>query len=58
MEVKQCLKELIEGENREKPYSDKELSEKLEEKGIHVSRRSIAKYREDMGIRGSFERRR
>ncbi len=58
MEVKQCLKELIEGENREKPYSDKELSEKLEERGIHVSRRSIAKYREEMGIRGSFERRR
>lgn len=58
MGVKQCLKELIEGENREKPYSDKELSEKLGERGIHVSRRSIAKYREEMGIRGSFERRR
>ncbi len=57
MGVKQCLKELIESENREKPFSDKELVEKLEEKGIRISRRSVAKYREEMGIKGSFERR-
>lgn len=57
MGVKQSIKELIEGENHQKPYSDKELAGLLEERGIRVSRRAVAKYREEMGIRGSFERR-
>ena len=57
MGVKQSIKELIEGEDHQKPYSDKELAGLLEEREIHVSRRAVAKYREEMGIRGSFERR-
>ena len=57
MGVKQTLKELIEGEDHRKPYSDKDLAELLESRGIHISRRAVAKYREEMGIKGSFERR-
>ena len=57
MGVKQSLKELIEGEDHRKPYSDKELADLLEQRDIHISRRAVAKYREEMGIKGSFERR-
>ncbi len=56
MGIKQCIKELIEGENKKKPYSDQEIAKKLDERGIHISRRAVAKYREEMQIRGSFER--
>ena len=34
-----------------------DLAELLESRGIHISRRAVAKYREEMGIKGSFERR-
>lgn len=57
MLVKQHLKELIESENKNKPYSDQVLSKLLNERGIKVSRRVTAKYREEMGIKGSFDRR-
>ena len=41
---------IIEEENKKKPYSDRILGEKLAEKGISISRRTIAKYREEEGI--------
>ena len=56
MYVKQLLKEMIEQENKKKPYSDQALANLLKEQGIQVSRRAVAKYREEMGIRGSFDR--
>lgn len=56
--VKAVLKELVSRENREKPYSDQKLKELLEKQEIVVSRRVVAKYREEMGIKGSFERKR
>lgn len=55
-QIKKMIKELIEGENKKKPYSDQALVKLLEEKGVKLSRRGAAKYREEMGIRGSFER--
>ena len=56
MYVKQLLKEMIEQENKKKPYSDQALANLLKEQGIQISRRAVAKYREEMGIRGSFDR--
>lgn len=50
LQIKQALVDLIENENKLKPYSDRILSEKLEDQGIHISRRTVAKYREEMGI--------
>ena len=47
---------MIEQENKKKPYSDQVLANLLKEQGIQVSRRAVAKYREEMGIRGSFDR--
>ncbi|MDD2972984.1 MAG: RNA polymerase factor sigma-54 [Lachnospiraceae bacterium] len=57
MEIKELLKELIAGENKAKPYSDQKLAKLLLDQGIELSRRVIAKYREEMNIPGSFERR-
>ena len=44
------LREIIEEENKKKPYSDRLLGEKLAERGISISRRTVAKYREEEGI--------
>ena len=50
------MKELIRNEDKNKPYSDQKLSSLLKERGIEISRRAVAKYREEIGIRGSFDR--
>ena len=55
-EIKERLRKLIKEENRQKPYSDQKLKEFLEEQEISISRRAVAKYREEMGIKGSFDR--
>lgn len=56
--VKSHLKELIDRENVEKPYSDQHLVELLRERGIEISRRTVAKYRDEMKIPSSSKRRR
>ncbi|MCS6905184.1 MAG: RNA polymerase factor sigma-54 [Bacteroidia bacterium] len=49
-EVKQILKEIIENEDKKNPYSDDKLTEILRQKGYNIARRTVAKYREQMGI--------
>lgn len=56
MQIKELMKELIRNEDKNKPYSDQKLSSLLKERGIEISRRAVAKYREELGIRGSFDR--
>lgn len=48
--VKAALGEIIEGEDKKAPYSDRILAELLNQNGIAVSRRTVAKYRNEMGI--------
>ncbi len=48
--IKRALHEIIDGENKKKPYSDRILSEMLTEQGMPISRRTVAKYREEEGI--------
>lgn len=55
--IKSELKKLIDAEDKENPLSDTALVEKLCELGIPISRRTVAKYRDSMGIRGCFDRR-
>ena len=55
--IKEFIKEIIESENRRKPLSDSKISQILKEKGIKIARRTVAKYREEMGISGAFHRR-
>lgn len=49
-EVKKILQELIDKEDKKKPISDDELTQLLTEKGYHIARRTVAKYREQMHI--------
>lgn len=56
MMVKEAVKGLIQNEDKRKPLSDNMLAKLLREKNINVSRRVIAKYREELGIRSSFDR--
>jgi RNA polymerase sigma-54 factor len=52
------LKEMIGAEQPAKPLSDNKLTSLLEEQGIQVARRTVAKYRESMGIPSSSQRKR
>jgi len=56
--IQAMLKELMSAESARKPLSDAQLAVILNEKGIDVARRTVAKYREAMGIATSTERRR
>ncbi|MGC2872866.1 RNA polymerase factor sigma-54 [Ihubacter sp. rT4E-8] len=56
--VKSIIKEIISGEDTSKPYSDQDMVEILKGKGIDISRRTVAKYREGMNILSSSKRRR
>ncbi len=51
-------REIIDGEDPKKPYSDQDMVEILSRKGIEISRRTVAKYREGMNILSSSKRRR
>ena len=53
---REAIRHLIKTENPRKPFSDRVLSEKLAEAGITLSRRTVAKYREEMGIRDASGR--
>lgn len=55
--VKQRIRNLIEEEDTAKPLSDQKLTETLKEEGFHVARRTVAKYREELGILPSNMRR-
>lgn len=50
------IRQLVNGEPPQKPLSDAQMARILEEKGIHVARRTVAKYREMMGILPSSKR--
>lgn len=54
--VKQELQHIIDQEDKKKPYSDQKLADLLAEKGISISRRTVTKYREAMGIANGRER--
>ncbi len=49
-EIKTILKEIIDNEIKEKPFTDEYLTLKLKEKGYVIARRTIAKYREQLKI--------
>lgn len=56
--IKKALKKIINAENKSKPLSDQVISDKLKEEGIGISRRTITKYREELGIKSSSKRKR
>lgn len=56
--IRAIIKKLIAAENPAKPLSDSRLAELLLDQGIHVARRTVAKYRESMSLPPSNERKR
>lgn len=56
--VKKTLQRIVDQENKKKPLSDQKLSDLLNEEGIKISRRTVAKYRDEMGILPSSQRKR
>ena len=49
-DAKRAIRELVEKEDKKKPLSDRAISEALSERGMTVSRRTVAKYREEENI--------
>lgn len=56
--IKEFIKEIVENEDTRHPCSDQEMSEMLKEKGIEISRRTVAKYRDELNILSSSKRKR
>ncbi len=54
--VKSKIKEIISDEDSHKPLSDQKIVELLKDQGIEIARRTVAKYREQMGILSSSKR--
>ncbi|WP_283407533.1 RNA polymerase factor sigma-54 [Anoxynatronum buryatiense] len=56
--IKNYIRDIIDAENARKPLSDDRIAHELAVKGIKISRRTVAKYREDMKIPASSKRKR
>lgn len=56
--IKEKIKTIIDGENKQKPISDQNICRLLSDDGINISRRTVAKYREEMNIKATSKRKR
>lgn len=56
--IKQLLQEIIENEDVTAPYSDQKLAELLQAQGVCIARRTVTKYRQELGILSTAQRRR
>jgi RNA polymerase sigma-54 factor len=57
IQLKRIVKKMIEGENSAHPLTDEQIMLHLQERGYNVTRRTVAKYREDMKIPSTHQRR-
>jgi RNA polymerase sigma-54 factor len=57
LSLKRRVKKMIEEEDSTHPLTDEQIAKKLDEEGIHVTRRTVAKYREDLRIPSTHQRR-
>jgi RNA polymerase sigma-54 factor len=55
--LKRKVRKLIEDESPQKPLTDDQLAAMLQQQGIQITRRTVAKYREDMNIPSTHQRR-
>ncbi|MBX7368270.1 RNA polymerase factor sigma-54 [Clostridium chauvoei] len=56
--IKKAIESLIDKENKSKPLSDQIICDELNKNGLNISRRTVAKYREELGIKSSSKRKR
>ena len=54
--VMEALRNIVDGEDAESPLSDERIAAKLKERGFPVARRTVAKYRDRLGIPGAIAR--
>ena len=57
LSLKRRVKQMIEAEDTAHPLTDDQITRKLQDEGIHVTRRTVAKYREDLRIPSTHRRR-
>ena len=55
--VKDTLRQIVNAEDKDSPFSDDQLVEALGESGVHIARRTVTKYRKALGIESSSRRR-
>jgi len=56
--IKKTIKNIIDNEDPRKPLSDQRITDMLNRDGLNISRRTVAKYREEMGILSTSKRKR
>jgi RNA polymerase sigma-54 factor len=56
--IKKTIRELVDNEDKKKPLSDQSICNILNRKNMNISRRTVAKYREELGIKSSKGRKR
>ncbi|HXW54467.1 MAG TPA: RNA polymerase factor sigma-54 [Candidatus Cybelea sp.] len=57
LSLKRRVKQMIEEEDSSRPLTDEQITKRLSDEGIHVTRRTVAKYREDLRIPSTHRRR-
>ncbi len=55
--VKKLIRELLDREDPARPLSDQEVARILKDRGLSIARRTVAKYREELGLSPSHQRR-
>jgi RNA polymerase sigma-54 factor len=55
--IKQKIRRLVDAEEKRNPMSDEEICSRLKSEGINISRRTVAKYRAELGVPGCNDRR-
>ena len=56
--IKRVVKDLISDEDAKRPLSDQKITDRLQKEGINISRRTVAKYRDELGIPSTSKRKR
>lgn len=56
--IKKAIKEMVDNEDEKKPLSDQIICNRLNIEGMNISRRTVAKYREELNIKSSSKRKR
>jgi RNA polymerase sigma-54 factor len=56
--AKEKIMRLIDGETKVRPYSDQKIADVLRAEGVDIARRTVAKYREQLGLSSARLRRR
>ncbi len=55
--VKNMIRKIVTEEDTQKPFSDQKIAEMLQQQGIEIARRTVAKYRDELGIPSQTQRR-